>query len=296
MSIITNYLGLIRFSHTLFAMPFALLAYAMALHGNLSDGKAFRWLDIAGILLCMVFARSTAMTCNRIADRKIDAENPRTARRHLPAGGVSITGAIAFLIFCGVGFIAATLLFLPDNHIPLLASVPVLLFLCGYSYTKYWTSAAHFWLGASLMLAPLAAWIAVRPQLEAAPVLLGFAVLFWCTGFDLIYATQDAEFDNKRKLFSIPGRYGISAALRLSALCHVVAVILLAALPFVFKPFGLLFGIGVAASATILIAEHLVAAPKRDSPDIDRINVAFFHLNVCISVGLLAVGVIDIIW
>jgi 4-hydroxybenzoate polyprenyltransferase len=296
LSIITDYLGLIRFSHTLFAMPFALLAYAMALHCNLSDGKVFRWLDIAGVLLCMVFARSAAMTCNRIADRKIDAENPRTARRHLPVGTVSVTGAVVFLILCCCGFIAATLLFLPDNYIPLLASVPVLLFLCGYSYTKYWTSAAHFWLGVSLMLAPLAAWIAVRPQLEAAPVLLGFAVFFWCTGFDLIYATQDAGFDNERKLFSIPGRYGISAALRLSAWCHVIAVILLATLPFVFKPFGLLFGIGVTAAAAVLIAEHIVAAPKRESPDLDRINVAFFHLNVGISVELLAIGGIDLIW
>ena len=294
--VIVHYLGLIRFSHTLFALPFALLAYVMA-HFE-APVVSFRWLHLAGILLCMVFARSAAMGFNRFADRQIDAENPRTASRHLPGGILSPKNVLLFVLICSIGFVASTLLFLP-NRIPLFASIPVLLFLFGYSYTKRWTVAAHFWLGTALMLAPLAAWVVVRPVLfpvPISPLLLGLAVLFWTAGFDLIYATQDADIDKKQGLHSMPGRYGITVAFRLSALCHVVAIALWGSLLFFYEPFGMIYGIGVGVAALVLAVEHYLVMPRRNRPiDLQRINIAFFQLNVLVSLGLAAVGILDLV-
>jgi 4-hydroxybenzoate polyprenyltransferase len=300
MQIVTHYLGLVRFSHTLFALPFALLSYGMALKLNFSATPPipFRFLDLIGILLCMVFARSAAMGFNRYADRRIDAENPRTASRHVPSGILSPNNVLVFVTICSIGFIASTWLFLP-NRIPLFASVPVLLFLLGYSYAKRWTVAAHFWLGTALMLAPLAAWVVVRPVLfpvPIPPILLGLAVLFWTTGFDLIYAAQDADIDQQQGLYSIPGRYGIITAFRLSALCHVVAVILWSILPFFYVPFGMIYGIGIGLVAVTLSAEHYLVMPRRNRPvNLQRINVAFFQLNVLVSVGLAAIGILELV-
>src|SRR4051812_44319361 len=160
---IRNLLGLVKFSHTLFALPFALLGAALAAHGR--DGWHGRRQDWLGILLCMATARTAAMAFNRLVDRRIDALNPRTAMRHLPSGQLSVAAVAAFTASSGVAFVAATLLFWP-NRWPLILSVPVLLWLLGYSYTKRFTSLAHFWLGASLALAPLAAWIALRGDLD----------------------------------------------------------------------------------------------------------------------------------
>ena len=292
---LTHYFSLIRFSHTLFALPFALLAYIMAHFAE--PAIPFRWLDLAGILLCMVFARSAAMGFNRYADRRIDAENPRTANRHLPSGLLAPKNVLLFVIICSIGFIASTLLFLP-NLIPLLASIPVLLFLFGYSYCKRWTVVAHFWLGTALMLAPLAAWVAVRPEFFPGlipPLLLGLAVFFWTAGFDLIYATQDADVDKKQGLYSIPGKYGITTAFRLSAVCHVVAVMLWGILPFFYESFGIIFGIGVGLAAIVLAIEHYIAMPRRNkSANLERVNIAFFQLNVLVSLGLLVAGILDI--
>jgi len=301
MQIIAHYLRLVRFSHTLFALPFALLSYGMALKLNLlaTPPSPFRGLDLVGILLCMVFARSAAMGFNRFADCRIDAENPRTAKRHLPSGLLSPRNVLLFVIFCSAGFVVSTLLFLP-NRIPLFASVPVLLFLLGYSYAKRWTTAAHFWLGGALMLAPLAAWVVVRPVLfpvPLPPLLLGLAVLFWTAGFDLIYATQDAEIDNKQGLYSIPGRYGIAATFRLSRVCHLVAVVLWGMIPLVYEPFGVIYGIGVGLAAMVLVAEHFLVMSRPNRPlDLQRVNVAFFQLNVLVSLGLFAVGVLELVW
>jgi 4-hydroxybenzoate polyprenyltransferase len=182
-------LEMIRFSHTLFALPFALTAAALA--WTLPPG--FRWLQLLGILLCMVFARSTAMAFNRLLDRTYDAVNPRTRLRHLPAGKLSAGTVWLFALACASGFLASTLLFLVyHNPWPLYLSAPVLLFLCGYSYTKRFTALSHFWLGASLCLAPVAAWIAIRGlpgwNEMRIPLLLGGAVLFWVAGFDILYA------------------------------------------------------------------------------------------------------------
>lgn len=288
-----RFLEMIRFSHTVFALPFALLAAAMAWWANLQEKPpvAFRAIELVGILICMVFARSAAMAFNRIVDRRIDAANPRTKMRHLPTGALSLRSAVVFTAFCSLGFIGGTLLFLPRNWIPVAASVPVLLFLFGYSYAKRFTSLAHFWLGAALMLAPLAAWAAIRPQLSLAPAVLGAAVLLWVAGFDMIYACQDFEFDVKMRLRSVPARFGVAGALRLAAACHFGAVVLLLALPWVFDGFGWIFESGAIAIALLLIYEHRLVRPD----DLRRVNEAFFHVNAIISLGILAVGVVDLL-
>jgi 4-hydroxybenzoate polyprenyltransferase len=287
-------LEMIRFSHTLFALPFALLAAAMAWAANRRavPPEPFRWQELAGILLCMVFARSAAMAFNRVADRHIDALNPRTRMRHLPAGLLSTGGVIGFTVVCGLGFVASTLLFLPRNPIPLMASVPVLAFLLGYSYAKRFTALSHFWLGAALMLAPVAAWVAIRAELAWAPVVLGGAVMFWVAGFDMIYACQDYEFDVEMRLRSVPARWGVASALRWAAICHFVAVVLLLSLPWVYDGFGVIYASGVVLIAGLLIYEHWLVKPG----DLSRVNQAFFHVNAVVSLGLLAIGLADLVF
>lgn len=337
---VRHFLELIRFSHTIFALPFALLAAVMAWRMQATARPAVnpydvsiagvrelirsddpmvhdryvawrpmtinldyfplwkfrvRWQEIVGILLCMVFARSFAMAANRIADRHIDAANPRTAGRHLPAGKLSLAQVVTFAVACAAGFVASTLLFLP-NRLPLYLSAPVLVFLAGYSYAKRFTSLAHFWLGAALALSPIAAWIAIRGEavverpMDLLPaVVLGGVVLTWVTGFDIIYACQDYESDRKAKLHSVPVRLGIAGALRLAAVCHLVTIVLLGVLAAVY-PFGWIYWVGVAAVAVLLVYEHLLVRPD----DLSRVNAAFFNVNAVISLGLFAVGTLDL--
>lgn len=340
---VKDYLSLVRFSHTIFALPFALLASLMAwrlqaidLAGQIainpytlgfetvgSDGAfvhdtsaaisifgvsidvswilgrrfAWRWQELLGILLCMVTARSAAMAFNRLADRRIDAANPRTAERHLPAGVLGVGEVTVFTALCSLAFIASTLLFLP-NRLPLYLSVPVLLFLVGYSYAKRFTSLAHFWLGAALAMSPVAAWIAIRGQvvLERAADLipsltLGAAVLTWVAGFDIIYACQDVEFDRAAKLRSVPVRLGVPGALRLAAGCHLATIACLAMLPLVYPLLGWIYVAGVVAAAALLIYEHALVRPG----ELERVSVAFFNVNAVISLGLLAVGTLDLV-
>jgi 4-hydroxybenzoate polyprenyltransferase len=283
-------LEMIRFSHTLFALPFALLSAALAWRST----QTFSWLGLVGILLCMVFARSSAMAFNRLADRHIDAGNPRTAGRHLPSGRLTPATVWLFTLTCGLGFIGSTALFLfadPSNEWPLLLSLPVLLFVCGYSFTKRFTALAHFWLGVSLLLAPLAAWIAIC-GLEhlTTPVVLGLAVGFWVAGFDIIYACQDVEFDRQARLASIPACWGVAAALRVALACHLVMLVLLVALYFAASPYlGVVYLIGVAAVAVLLVYEHSLVRPT----NLARVNQAFFQVNAVISIGLLVVVLID---
>jgi len=286
-------LEMIRFSHTLFALPFALLAAAMAWAANMRSDPpiGFRIIqELLGILVCMVFARSAAMAFNRLADRRIDALNPRTASRHLPSGALSMGSVVLFTVVCSLGFIAGTLLFLPDNWIPVAASVPVLLFLFGYSYTKRFTVLAHFWLGAALMLAPLAGWVAIRPVFAWPPLLLGLAVMFWVAGFDIIYACQDTEFDKKMRLRSVPARFGVARALRLAAVCHLVMIVLLSLVPLVYREFGAVYFTGIVLIAGLLAYEHWLVRPD----DLSRVNRAFFHINAVVSLGLLLIGVADL--
>jgi 4-hydroxybenzoate polyprenyltransferase len=279
------FLDLIRFSHTVFALPFALSAAVMAW-----QLVPFRWQDLVGILLCMVLARSAAMAFNRIVDRKIDAANRRTAGRHLPAGLLSVPAVTAFFLVCCVGFVASTALFWP-NYWPTYLSVPVLGFICAYSLTKRFTALAHFWLGASLMLAPVAAWIAiVGPEQLMTPLLLGGAVLFWVAGFDILYACQDVEFDRRAKLNSIPAALGVSNALRVAALCHAVMAGLLVALGFFAQPpLGWVYLTGIGLIIVLLIYQHWLVRPN----DLSRVNQAFFHVNAVISIGLFVLILLD---
>ena len=293
---IGDLLGMIRFSHTLFALPFALLSAALAWAANARSKPpvALRPGDLAGILVCMVFARSAAMAFNRLADRQLDAVNPRTQSRHLPTGVLSVRAVAAFTAVCSVGFILGTLLFLPRNWLPLAGAVPVLLFLFGYSYAKRFTSLAHFWLGAALMLAPVAAWVAIRAELAWPPVVLGLAVMLWVAGFDIIYACQDYEFDVRMRLHSLPARLGVAWALRLAAACHLGMAVLLAVLPWVYRVYGGLGWIylsGVTAIALLLLYEHWLVRPD----DLTRVNRAFFHVNAVISLALFLVGALDLL-
>lgn len=282
-------LELIRFSHTVFALPFALLAATLAW-----ADEPFRWQDLLGILLCMVFARSAAMAFNRVVDRRIDAANPRTAARHLPAGTLSVGVVWAFTLACGGAFVASTLLFYarePANPWPLYLCGPVLLFVLGYSLAKRFTSLAHFWLGGALMLAPVAAWIAVKGLTDmTVPLLLGGAVAFWVAGFDILYACQDAAFDADAGLHSVPARFGVPTSLRIAAACHAVMFGLLAALYFASPHLGAVFVAGLAAVGGLLVYEHRLVR----ADDLSRVNRAFFHVNGVISLGLLAVVLVQL--
>lgn len=269
-------LEMIRFSHTIFALPFALLSAALAW-----EETGFRWLDLVGILLCMVCARSAAMAFNRLADRDVDAANPRTAQRHLPSGQLSVAAVRTFTAVCSVGFMAATFLF--TNPWPAYLSVPVLLFISAYSFTKRFTALSHFWLGASLFLAPVSAWIAiVGLGAMLVPLLIGLAVLFWVAGFDIFYACQDVDFDRQASLHSVPARLGIPLSLRLAAVCHAVMVALLLALFWASPQLGWVYVTGVLAVAVLLMYEHWLVRPD----DLSRVNQAFFQVNGVISVGL----------
>jgi 4-hydroxybenzoate polyprenyltransferase len=285
------YLEMIRFSHTLFALPFALLSALMAwTAGSLAEPPvAWRWQELAGIVLCMVFARSTAMAVNRIADRELDAQNQRTQMRHIPTGALTAAGVALFAGVSALAFVGSTLLFLP-NRWPLYLAAPVLMFVCGYSYAKRFTALAHFWLGAALMLAPVAAWIAIRGELAWPPVVLGSAVLLWVAGFDIIYACQDVEFDSRFGLRSVPARFGTKGALRIAAACHAGMVVMLLLLPLVFPPLGWFYLAGVTLVAALLVYEHWLVRPD----DLTRVNMAFFQVNAVVSVGLLVVGAVDL--
>jgi 4-hydroxybenzoate polyprenyltransferase len=297
-------LELIRFSHTVFALPFAMLASVMAwttpLPAGASGALGFQWLHLVAILICMVAARSAAMAFNRLVDRHWDAKNPRTAMRHLPKGDLSVGQVTLFTIGSSVLFLSGAALFLP-NWLPLTLAIPVLLFLLGYSYAKRFTSLAHFWLGAALMAAPVCAWIALRGQvvlqvpLDLLPaLLLGLCVFLWVSGFDLIYACQDAEFDKGAGLWSVPARYGIACALRLAAICHFGLLFVLAGLPLLCPQLALgwLYYLTIALVAGLLIYEHAIVRPT----DLTRVNVAFFNVNAVISLGLFVATSIDLIW
>jgi 4-hydroxybenzoate polyprenyltransferase len=282
-------LEMIRFSHTLFALPFALLSAILAWQ----EPGSFRWLDVLGILLCMVFARSAAMAFNRWADRDYDADNPRTAQRHLPTGQLSTTAVALFTGVCAAGFISSTLLFLLSGNVwPFALSVPVLLFIGAYSYTKRFTIFCHAWLGASLLLAPLATWIAIRGLEDlATPLVLGLAVLFWVTGFDILYACQDVDFDRRVKLSSIPAKLGVPVSLRVALVCHVLMVGCLIALYWAAAPrLGMIYLSGIAAVAILLAYEHWLVRPD----DLSRVNQAFFHVNGVISIGLLLIVLLQL--
>lgn len=275
-------LEMIKFEHTLFALPFALMGMLLAA-GGLPPGRTVFWIVVA-----MVGARSAAMGWNRLVDREIDAANPRTALRALPAGLVTPG-------FVGL-FVAASLLLLLlaawRLHPLCLALAPIaIVILLGYSYTKRFTWAAHLALGLALAGAPLGAWIAVTGAFAATPFVLGGVVLTWVAGFDILYALQDEAFDRARGLASIPARFGTVAALGLSMLLHLATLALLTALPAVYPPgLGTAYWVGVAGCALLLGYQHSVVRPG----DLSRLNAAFFTANGLLAVWLLAATATDL--
>ncbi|MEI8369570.1 MAG: UbiA-like polyprenyltransferase [Planctomycetia bacterium] len=292
-----SYLELVRFSHTIFALPFALMAAILAFQApaGAATSPADWWRRGLGVLLCMVTARTAAMAFNRLVDRSFDAANPRTATRHLPRGDLGVGEVFGLVVASCGAFIAATLLFLP-NWLPLVLSVPVLAWLLGYSYAKRFTMLAHGWLGAALGMAPVAAWIAIRGEaLLANPadglpaLILGLAVTTWVAGFDIIYACQDAVFDANQGLHSIPARLGVPRALTLAAGLHVVTLAILATLPLVVPQLGAVYSGTLVAIAALLVWEHSLVRPD----DLSRVNQAFFTANAAIGLLLLVAIAID---
>lgn len=309
---VAAWLGLIRFSHTVFALPFAVLAALLAWSTPLPISDAdetsvtaaasevypmVEWTDWLGILLCMVTARSAAMAFNRLVDHRLDAANPRTASRHLPAGVLSRRGVVLFTVLCAAGFVASTSLFLP-NRLPLWGSIPVLAFLMGYSLAKRFTASAHLWLGVALALSPLCVWAAIRgeavltsPADWRIPGLLAAVVAFWVAGFDIIYACQDAEYDSGAGLHSVPARFGVPGALRIAAAFHAAMLACLTALAVVgdVAGLGVLFWIVVAVTAGLVAVQHRLVSAE----DLTRVNQAFFNTNAAVSVLLLVGGGVD---
>ena len=292
-----SYLELVRFSHTIFALPFALMAVILAFQAPApaATSPAEWWRRGLGVLLCMVTARTAAMAFNRLVDRSFDAANPRTATRHLPRGDLAVGEVFGLVALSCGAFIAATLLFLP-NWLPLVLSVPVLAWLLGYSYAKRFTMLAHVWLGAALGMAPVAAWIAIRGEallanfVDGLPALiLGLAVTTWVAGFDIIYACQDAGFDASQGLHSIPARLGVPRALTLAAGLHVVTLAILATLPLVVPQLGAVYWGTLVAIAALLVWEHSLVRPD----DLSRVNQAFFTANAAIGLLLLVAIAID---
>jgi 4-hydroxybenzoate polyprenyltransferase len=274
-------LEMIKFSHTLFALPFALLSAVLAARG-IPD-----WATLGKILLAMVGARSAAMAHNRLADLEIDAANPRTAQRALPAGALSPGFVRAFLVLSVVAFVAAAASL---NRLTLLLSPVALALLFLYSYTKRFTWTSHFVLGLCLAIAPVGAWIAVRGAFALTPVLLGLAVLLWTAGFDVIYALQDEEHDRRTGLKSIPARWGAAGALRISAALHALMVPLLV-IVWRLSGGGALFAAGIAVTVAALVYQHAIVRPG----DLSKVGAAFFTANGIVSVALAAFGIADVL-
>ena len=276
MSKIGDYLRLVKFSHTIFAMPFALLAFTYA--WKMGDHSAELVMLLLQVVACMVFARNVAMGFNRWADRKIDAENPRTANREIPAGVISSRGAVVFILINALLFVATTL-----TINPLCAWLsPVALFVVMfYSYCKRFTALAHVVLGISLGIAPIGAYIAVTGTVVAECWLLAAVVTTWCAGFDIIYALQDAEFDRKRGLHSIPSHFSATASLVISALLHLASIGLLVWFA-LSQPHTWLLYVGCALFTAILTLEHILVTPTKQR----NIGIAFGTLNAMASISL----------
>ena len=274
-------LDMIKFEHTIFALPFAFIGALLA-----RKGLPTAW-QVTWIALAMIGGRSTAMTFNRIADVRYDWSNPRTRKRALPQGTLSMGFAVVFTIVMSLLFVFAAWQL---NSLCFYLSFPMLAILVLYSYTKRFTSLSHVVLGFAVGCAPLAAWLAIDGEFAWPPVFLSGAVTFWVAGFDLIYALQDVEFDRKAKLFSLPSRYGVAPALRVSGVFHGATVILLIATA-VITNLGWMAYAGIAAVAGILYWEHRLVTPD----DLSRINVAFFNLNGYVSILLLLTFAGDIL-
>jgi len=290
-----TFLDFIKFSHSIFALPFALIATFWA---SRAVGGAWPGLSkLSLIIVCMVIARTFAMTFNRYIDRRIDAVNPRTAKRPSVTGAVSLRFMWMTLVVCVMGFLVATAGFylLHQNPWPLIFALPVLAWLGVYSLTKRFTALCHFWLGISLGLAPIGAWVAIAPP-AASPldprgitaILLGLGVTFWVAGFDILYALQDEEFDRREKLHSIPAALGRRQAFLISRLCHLLTIAVFFAVGFTGN-FHYLYFLGLAFAALTLLIEQLLVSEK----DISRINFAFMTANGLIGLVFGALAIAD---
>ena len=281
---IGDYMGLVKFSHTIFAMPFALMAFVFALKSTESE---FSWILLLQIIGCMVFARNVAMGFNRWTDWKIDKENPRTANREIPTGKISPNSALIFVIVNALLFVAVS------SSINLLTAVlsPVALaVIMFYSYCKRFTSLAHIVLGLSLGIAPSAAYIATTGTLTIAPCLLSLLVLTWCGGFDIIYALQDLEFDRESGLHSIPTRFGVRGALYISIALHAASILSLILFS-LYCPQGWLLWIGEGLFCGCILLEHILVTPTRQR----SIGIAFGTLNGIASLTLATFTILQLI-
>ena len=300
MSTVKSYLGLIKFSHTIFAMPFALIGFFIGLsyadYGVWNLNKSLRWdwdkpLSNPGfwrfyseifvgkfilVILCMVFARSAAMAFNRYLDRSFDAKNPRTAIREIPSGVIKANNALVFTIISSLLFIVCTFFI---NQLCFFLSPVALFVVLGYSYTKRFTPLCHLILGLGLSLAPIGAYLAVTGRFDLLPILFSFTVLFWVSGFDIIYALQDEAFDRTNKLYSIPAWLGKAKALRVSEVLHILSGICVLIAGWLGN-FGLLYWIGAAIFIGMLVYQHSIVKPN----DLKRVNVAFMTANGIASV------------
>ncbi len=265
---VKSFFSLVKFSHTIFAMPFALYGFAL---GISDSNNEFNIRVLLLIILCMVLARNAAMAFNRFADQNIDRLNPRTAKREIPAGVISSSAALIFIILNSVLFIIAAGFI---NRLTLFLAPVALLVILGYSLTKRFTPYSHLFLGLALALAPVGAYISVSGSFETVPVLIGLMVLTWVGGFDIIYAQQDAEFDAANKLYSIPSRFGNKSASVISSVLHLLSV-LTALLIGLISDAGIVYFAGTLIFAILLLIEHLVARPG----DSKSINMAFATIN-----------------
>ncbi|MBK8711804.1 MAG: UbiA family prenyltransferase [Niastella sp.] len=299
MPVIKNYLSLIKFSHTIFAMPFALIGFFLGINSVFFRPAArqnlipFLYGDTGVIiellilvLLCMIFARSAAMAFNRYADRRYDAQNARTAVREIPAGIITPGQALLFTILNCAAFIICTWFI---NKICFLLSPVALLIILFYSYTKRFTALCHLVLGAGLSLAPIGAWLAVTGVFNVLPVLFSIAVIFWVSGFDVIYALQDEAFDKENELYSIPSFMGKSKALNVSIFLHLLSAFAVV-LAGIYGSFGIFYWLGVVVFIGMLLYQHSLVKPN----DLSRVNIAFMTANGIASVLFAVLVIADI--
>ncbi len=265
---INNYLSLIKFSHTVFALPFALIGFTLAVT---VENQSFAWPLFIKVLLCMVFARTSAMAFNRYLDRRFDALNPRTAKREIPAGIITPGNALGFTIANVLLFILTTWFI---NTMVFYLSFVAIFVVLFYSYTKRFTALCHLVLGLGLSLAPLGAFLAVTGYFKLLPVLFSLIVITWVSGFDIIYALQDEEFDRDNKLHSIPAMLGKKRALLVSDMLHVVTAITVFAAG-IYGGFSWTYWVGAAAFTGLLIYQHMLVKPN----DLSKVNMAFANTN-----------------
>jgi 4-hydroxybenzoate polyprenyltransferase len=298
---VRKYLSLIKFAHTIFAMPFALIGFFLGVLSTTSQVPGrhkvifppqFPWNDLllklVLVILCMITARSAAMAFNRFLDRRIDAKNPRTAIREIPSGVISARDALLFTIISCILFVAATYFI---NAVCFYLSPAALLVVLGYSYTKRFTPLCHLILGLGLSLAPIGAYLAVTGKFSLLPVLFSLAVIFWVSGFDIIYALQDEEFDRSHELYSIPAWLGKVRALRVSEFLHLLSAAAIIYAGY-YGGFGYLYWIGVGVFIGMLIYQHSIVKPN----DLGRVNLAFMTANGLASVIFAIFVIIDLLY